>query len=584
MASETAKRYYYVFTAKGLQGYIFGSDKLRLMVGASELIESIPSLLQGLLEKLCGVERSAEKGSPGNVASLFQGLFGKSGGVERSDGKDSAEEFRVLSSAAGGFRVLLSSEELGRKLVRLVPPTLAVYAPGLPFVQTLLEVKDGLATTMERAEALLQVRRNVLFPDLPVPGPLVKRAPRSGLAVVGRFKGEEADAAMVAKNATVSRAKEGLALRVLPPEGLREETGVRSPRYALPDDFSHLTRGERSTIGIVHIDGNGLGGTVLRVFQELKRLQETEGDEKVAEKYRNFSAAVAEAGRKAVQKALTFLVEKVNKEETEGRDVRYPFRPLVCAGDDVTVVLPAEHAFRFAKEFLEAFERTSGEALQSDKVGLSVLKGASLTACAGIAYVKKSFPFAQGYDLAESLCAFAKKRTERKCSAIAFWRVTTTVANEFEEILERELTVSGRGDGERALRLTMMPYAVGGKVAAPGLSAPKAEALLDLAEAVKAMPRGGLRGVLTELYRSRSRAERMFERLCDVAKDRAGGGRSRTGALEAALRAVGESVPSAPSGSREKEKKNETEKLFFSRGDLFVTPLHDAVELLSAER
>lgn len=583
MASEAAKRYYYVFTAKGLQGYIFGSDKLRLMVGASELIESIPSLLQGLLEKLCGVECSAEKGSLGSVTSLFQGLFGKSGGVERPGGKDSAEEFRVLSSAAGGFRVLLFSEELGRKLVRLVPPTLAVYAPGLPFVQTLLEVKDGLATTMERAEAILQVRRNVLFPDLPVPGPLVKRAPRSGLAVVGRFKGEEADAAMVAKNAAVSRAKEGLALRVLPPEGLVESGGVRSPRYALPDDFSHLTRGERSTIGIVHIDGNGLGGTVLQVFQELKRLQATEGDEKIAEKYRNFSAAVAEAGRTAVQKALTSLVEKTN-EETSGRNVRYPFRPLVCAGDDVTVVLPAAHAFDFAKEFLEAFEYTSGEALQSEAVGISVLKGASLTACAGIAYVKKSFPFAQGYDLAESLCAFAKKRTERKCSAIAFWRVTTTVADEFEEILERELTVTRREKGERTLCLTMMPYAVGGKVAAPGLSAPKAEALLALAEAVKAMPRGGLRGVLTELYRSPSRAERMFERLCDVAKDRAGGRRSCTGALEAALRAVEESVPSAPSGSSEKEKKNEKDKLFFSRGDLFVTPLHDAVELLSAER
>ncbi len=50
----------------------------------------------------------------------------------------------------------------------------------------------------------------------------------------------------------------------------------------------------------------------------------------------------------------------------------------------------------------------------------------------GIAMWEKSFPFAKDTSRGVAMC-LCEKSTERKCSSIAFWRVTTTVANELRK-------------------------------------------------------------------------------------------------------------------------------------------------------
>ena len=515
-------RFYYVFTAKSLQNFILRGDKLRLMVGGSALIE-------GLAE------------------SFFGGLLKKMGLQEEKD-------YLWLSAAAGAARLLFRDEEAVKALTQVVPVALALHAPELEFAQTFLEVKDNLAQTMQETEKHLQARRNLLFPSLPVAGPLVRRCPRSGRPAVAQIRfgsdREWADEAMKAKGKALSLSRESFLDKVLPKQEDRPPD-----RLKLPLDFSHLSRGEREHIAIVHIDGNGLGSLVMQLFHNLRGQE----DDAVVRTYRAFSTAIQQASEGAFRKALGPLVDRSQEEKRS----HYPFRPLICAGDDVTVVLRAADAFTFTCDFLAAFERTSAEALKA--LALEGLPP-SLTACAGIVYVKKKFPFAQAYDLCESLCSFAKTKTDRKVSALAFWRVTTTAAETFETILERELTFP---DDEATLTATMMPYVIGQPLGSFGST----DALVKLKEAVKAMPRGSLRQLLSEIPQGKARTQRNFERVSQVNRSRQGREKETSSAfddLESALAGL--------TGSQRDDV------LFRQEGNTATTPLFDAIELLAAER
>ena len=237
-----------------------------------------------------------------------------------------------------------------------------------------------------------------------------------------------------------------------------------------------------------------------------------------------------------------------------------PFLPLICAGDDVTVLLRAKDAIGAAQHFLEAFEQSSEDEFK--KSSFPSLRGKHLTACAGVAFVHKAFPFWQAYSLSESLCRYAKDKTKRECSALAFWRVTTSVADEFKDIIARELTT------QDDTILTMMPYTTG----QGHNDHPRLDDLLTLTDAVEKMPRGSLRGLITEIYSGRQKAQQAFNRIAQVAKARNKESSQKLENLQEALsRLTGQNDESSlwkPLGN----KGDKVEK--------FCTPLHDALELL----
>nr|WP_321500837.1 hypothetical protein [uncultured Dethiosulfovibrio sp.] len=473
--------WYYVFAAKGLQDFILKGDKLRLMVGGSAIIEDL---------------------SVNFFGKLFEGL-----------GLRPGDDYDIISKAAGGVRVLFFHEGDGEEVLKVVPMALSLYASGLDFVQTLLPVKDGLAETMKKAERVLMNRRGLAFPSLPPAGPLVERCPRSGLPAVGSFSQggdrEPADLSMVLRD----RASSGLAHSFMAEKALGADR-AKDETIQLPMDMAEIVSSDKGDVAVVHIDGNGLGAIVIKLFEGLSG----EKDYSVAKVYERFSSAIQSASERSLQIALSPLVE----ETVEKGGSFYPFRPLVCAGDDVTVILRGADGLDFADRFLCAFEEESAKELR----GLNLPDlSEGLTACAGIAYVKSNFPFSQAYELSESLCSYAKdktarktdRKTDRSCSSLAFWRVTTTMADDFSGIIERELTFRNLAM-DTTTTMTMMPYTTGGKT--NGQSAPSLASLRVLKDSVSAMPRGTLRGILSKVAVGKDRACRDFERIIEVHKDK----------------------------------------------------------------
>jgi hypothetical protein len=499
---------FYVLSAKGIQSFILKGNRLRFMVGGSELVQQIPDKFLG------------------NVLGNL--------------GLKVDQDYRFVSRAAGRARILFRDEAKAKEVAKVVPLALNVFAPGLDAVQTVEPIDDvPFADIVKRAEVSLGQRRQLLHADYPVAGPLVERTPRSGLPTMGycHFGGkdaerEPADRIMSAKN-EAAKPDENLARRVLPKHLL--EKGAK-----MAMDFSDI--GDDESIAVVHIDGNGLGKAVQGFLQEL---QKTSSDE-ACSRYEEFSKAVDQATCEAVQAAFG---------EIPGSG-KLPFRALVCAGDDVTVVLRAADAVGFVSTFLKQFEENTRNKFSNLGLGTALDKG--LTACAGIVFCKHSFPFGHAYELCESLCKFAKEQTNRAVSAMAFWRQTATIADDFkDDIMERDLK------GADGLTLTMMPYVLGGEQAA---GHPMIEDLLKLKGALSKMPRGSMRGILADLYQSRKKAQQSFERVCQIAQ-----GKTYLSPFLVALKTL---------------TQNQDEPLFkpdsTSKG--YSTPLYDAMELIAAER
>jgi len=514
--------WYYILAAKGIQKYILQGDKLSLMIGGSELVENLPGRF--LSDVLCE--------------------------LKQCEGSD----YIVLSRTAGCARLLFREKTPPFQLAEIMPLLVSLYCPGVDIVQSVCEITDGLPKTMENAERQMKIRRNYPNPVYPIPGPLVERTPRTGLPKVGflnRSEGEPADDAMLKKDKAASEARNTLKEKIFGSD--------QSPiRLAL--DFNELAPEETDYIAIVHADANGLGKTVMRFIEDRKDAP----NEKIIGDYKKFSLAIEDATKLVARNAFN----RIPPIKKEGNDPYFLFRPLICAGDDFTAVLQAKDAFSFAEYFLANYPRQISQNMKS--AGLDSLENVFISACIGISFIKPAFPFAQAYELCESLCKYAKEETKRRYSALAFWRVTSHMLSDFNTIRDRELA-SGN------LCLTMMPYVIDND---RDDSFPTIYQLRQLASSIndESVPRGSFNRLLGDLQQSETLAKQGFQRVIDVARRR---DKPQQEAIEQVLINLSK-ITNNTSMNAEclfKIIPNDAKK---RNPPMLATPIHDALELLDA--
>ena len=185
-----------------------------------------------------------------------------------------------------------------------------------------------------------------------------------------------------------------------------------------------------SSVGVVHIDGNGVGAIMRDLGSAHSEAQEAgvciSADEVHTEPNDALQAFIMVVNKrldKTVKDAIALSWYDV-QELTP--DTVVPIVPVLVGGDDVTVYTDG----RFAIPFAEAYIRHYEELTEKDELlkQLAVVAGAKeagpLTASAGVAIVGRNFPFHIAYDLAEGLVSRGKKLGNRKgevpCSTIDF--------------------------------------------------------------------------------------------------------------------------------------------------------------------
>jgi hypothetical protein len=557
-ATSSSPQWLFVAAAKGLQGYVLRSDPLKEMIGASELIESLPRTKgDGFLAK--------------TLAQL-----------------DPQGKHEVLTDASGAARILFTEKQPAEQLARLWPVLAAQFAPGLEISVALVQVENGqLGAAIEQAEHDINVNRNLPAPSLPEAGPWVTRNRRTGLPAAQLVRALEQEDRKTGKQDAVddesarkreaaeSTAGRTLLRKVVPPKFDYLVPTDQEPRLERwPLDLTKLATADNSYLAIIHADANGLGAAMMACLDRLKN--QTSGQQ--AETYRKVCQAIEDASQAAAQAAMQRVIAVTLDEEEVlrrggGRPkvLPIPVRPIVCAGEDFTCVVRAAHAIQFVEDYLEALEQETADRFkplsEHEDTGNPSPKLELLTACAGVVFCNSHFPFSRAYAIAEKLCGFAKNQTHRKASALAFLRLKSSLqpSDDYELVVQHAFQSANETD--RVL-LTMNPYAVGGQ---PANGLPTLQQLRELVKALdnEKLPHSGLRGLVSRAYEGQTAADQAFERLRLVLQER---DERAWKALDAALnKLTGAGLWKTVAATDTKESQT-------------LTPLYDALELLHLER
>lgn len=167
----------------------------------------------------------------------------------------------------------------------------------------------------------------------------------------------------------------------------------------------------KSYVAIVHIDGNAMGKKVGSF-----KSQKFTCNDKYIEEYAKFTKDIDGAYTKAMICTIEHIMndyplwaEKIyGTPDKEDHDNLYkkmanivPLRPIVASGDDICFITYGQLGIEAARVFIQY--------LQNQSIIINKKKQ-NLEACAGVAIVRHKFPFWLAYELAEKLCANAKKR------------------------------------------------------------------------------------------------------------------------------------------------------------------------------
>lgn len=390
-------KYLYGAAVQGIQNFIFQTDRLRDIAGASELVAHI-------------------------CTKAFSDMLGKRW-----------KESNQIISAAGNIKYVFDNEADCQYAVRHFPKIAMTTAPGITVSQAVVAFAEGekdFCSVVFELEGKLRTGRNL--PSLPDTVGLLgmERSRHTGLPAVEETNGILIDASTKAKQDECDI------------KGLCQKSffGADVPALSsgqLPHGVEDIT-GKNDWIAVIHADGNSLGQVVQAVGHD-------------AESFKRFSKALDAATVKAANDAYEAIRECFG-------DGCIPIRPVVLGGDDMTVIIRGDLAVPYVTEYLKRFEQHTGEGemgqiLSQARQGKGVFPEGKnhLSACAGIAFVKSSYPFHYAYQLAEQLCEESKRVAKqtlaetdgRKAlckSCLMFHKVEDSFVTTYADIVRRVLT------------------------------------------------------------------------------------------------------------------------------------------------
>ena len=393
-------KYLYGANVKAVQQFIFQTNKLKEIIGASELVEQI-------------------------CTNLFE---------------KQVEEFKAdnrIIAAAGIIKYIFEDETECKNLVRVFPKVVLGTAPGIVFNQAVVRMTGDQPTgeELKELEQCLKTQRNKAIPPLETGLRITERSRRTGLPAIKNENDEPLDKATLLKKNAKTDGVGSLSQKL---------TGEKIT-FLFPKDIKEIAS-EKNYIAIIHADGNNLGKAIRDLNENQKN--SVSAQESSIKRNKDFSQAIEKASlsaaRTALEKTFADIIAKA-KEKDGKKTITLPMRPVIIGGDDFTVICNAAYALELTTIFLTEFEKKSAEEFESGGLNLP-----ALTACAGIAYIKTNYPFHYGAKLAEDLCSFSKKAAKQQelnyvPACLTFHRVQSSFVGEYSDLIERELMATATG-------------------------------------------------------------------------------------------------------------------------------------------
>lgn len=482
-------KYLYGASVQGIQEFIFKTNKLREIVGASEMVKEI----------------CEEK------------FFEVSGGITKPE--------NLILAAAGNIKCLFDEYEKNKleEVVKLFPKMVMEYAPGITISQAVVKFDGKISEALQDLEMALKTQRNKAAMPLETGYMALNRARRTGGVLYKNIKikkdvHEDVELSTKRKYDKFNdRDNKNLLFKDLAGEGNFDPE-------MLSNDMADINVGSNNKwVAVVHADGNGLGNIIQNIGDQL-----TDNN-----KFHEFSKAIDNSTKEALQYAFKEVIindtrcfeESLKNGETPKKDYRYPIRPVVIGGDDVTIIIRADLALDFTKMFLKKFEEISKNNFEVFK--LKELDN-GLSACAGIAFVKESYPLHYALHLAEELCKDAKKMVKKEDvpklgndgsqmprSSLAFFKVQDSYVESLEQMKKRTKYASAS-----TIDYDYGPYLINkceSRENIPHIG--ELEAKLDVLKDQQTEKSKGvskLRQLVSETFKSKDTSKFMYERMKTV--------------------------------------------------------------------
>lgn len=373
------KCYGVMMDASGIQNYIFGTNRLAQNVGASRIVEKI--LEEAYLAKCLDGTVSEEDLKTWRETHQDISLLENKG---------------VLLTYTGGGNALMVFTDEGKAVDFAKNWTFNVIRdyPGLKPITGIeageFDPKD-FKTFRDDCWRALQREKSLNTP--------VMDFPRHGMTAECVFTGEAAESRKV-PGGYFENEKKYISRQVQIKHDESEKLKKSSHKYGysgekeIPYEFEDLGGksgdANKTLMAVVHVDGNNMG----KRFENIKSLEE----------YRKTSVQV----NSYVHKAFERLVQDFrNIQKKHADELFLPekilIRPIILGGDDVTFVCYGLLGLWAAEKFIQHFHAVQAE--EGEDV---------IHACAGVAVVKPTYPFARAYALAEACCSRAKDVTRKE--------------------------------------------------------------------------------------------------------------------------------------------------------------------------
>ena len=377
----------------GIQSFVFASNRLRDVVGGSELVHQATSR-QGWVDEL-GYKAQVIVGAGGNLLLHF----------------DDAEQAREFAA------------QYSRKMLD--------KAPGLEVALVHHKYEDGqLAKAIQEVQVKIENHKLERCPSVPLLGLGVTATCQETRQPAVALDEGVPIAAGVDVRRKANDQDQARWLKFLPCDYQQFRKGKGGwVELAFPVELDDLgrSRGDTSLMGVVHIDGNGIGQklkdwlegqvkngsddtTVLNQYQALSKKLDGLAERVFKTLVDRVVAAIDWDDRRGYVLQSTLLRQRFalrckQDTETDRLQLFLPIRPILLGGDDLTFVCDGRIALDLAATALIEFEEFEFEQKQTSLDPLGQVR-----ACAGVALVKTHTPFARAYHLAESLCTSAKRR------------------------------------------------------------------------------------------------------------------------------------------------------------------------------
>lgn len=447
---------------RSIQKYIFSGTTLRTNIGASYIVEQL--FQNDLVEKILKGDIGKELGLRLPDEETWESPKGNNE-IEKGFANQAYNTY--VAYIGGGNALVLFDEALvtatndpRKVVVRAFTKHILVEYPGLKtnaalgtlsLDDTVITVK-GETTTVFQDElkelyAVLKKHQNEIHP--------IVNVPMTGFTLPCSINGESANGELESFDPKKSRYGRYVSQEVVAKNKMADEStehlhkvyGDYVSGYTFPKEFEDLGQVTGDDyFAIVHIDGNNMGER----FQRCKSLAERSALSKQVKSIteRAFAVMVQVAASISEDKYEKENIQVNRKEKCENentqennqgtKSVNYlPIRPIIIGGDDVTFVCHARMATILSHVFMNALERISRE----EMAHLDTLGDSAMYSCGGIAILNTSYPFFRGYELAEQLCANAKKESRANGSSwIDFAILHGEQSPTLEQIREQEYT------------------------------------------------------------------------------------------------------------------------------------------------